>query len=1179
MRRTPRPLGPHVRRDYLSGLLKESIQTRASSGPVDTDMTNSTDPPGNGGAQDPSPYREPNQESRGLSPREQENSAGLRRLDPQLAGLYELGLKLVDEIERPGFAHTLAYVGRELSRGVIRQRLQDEGIEEPRQDAVAAGSSPDGERNRQRIAAALQLPDDDPRVTQWLRMPALFAAWQKYRYGGPSPESVREGFEQFSQMLFGLVASYYATEAELDSLLEVDSPTAEHARHLRDLQLRPAQRRYFFERLRDPQWVALLAYEGFFANPPSREVREDGSWSPRSWPEGDYLIEVATAAPADVARVLLAVPSTNDNPSVWNSVARAASELPANLVVDVVPAITDALKVVPGLTYWSDNVVRLIECLAASECWESFDLADHLLFIAGATSTDSEETVYPHSTDWIVPRFGGHNQRRLLDRVVAALEGLDPERTLSLLLSKVGRVQALVDTLNTESRRPAGSSVEMRLQRSLDPDDDRRPQTNIVTVLGRATVGAAQRLATAGREEAARAFALVKEGRGSFLAGLRCHVLSAAGDSLRGQLDQFLLSDEARSPGYRAPEFAALLRSQFRNASAPARRAYAAAVEVGPDRAELRAGLEAWSQEPVTDADVKNDVRRWQRRILTFFRGDIPQELRGLATQLGLDGVTPSFRDQQMAERGTYSEAGAVSVERGETQNLAGWTVEEVVEFLRKGSAADFTALHKYAEDQPADGVALLVGCAAGSLAPGAVDGVLSGLAEAVKSGAQLDWPLVLRNLRQIFGQIATLEAPGVAVLADWRRAVDYGVRLIRQGCAGDAIPAEHARDVWDALEEAAALDLVWSDPIRNHVTNLDGVLSAALNDAAGAIARAAIAAGLWQYRSCLQSGDASSEGERAAARALVEARLVPVLDALLDVNGVYRPVPRAVIGEHLPWLYLLVPEWVDHNANRLLQGGLEDPFTNPAWTAYILRNVLYDTVFHALRPWYLQAASHAEMWKATLRKVAQRPEQGAKRLAGHLVTAFLRGLIRRGEDDRIFEIAYANLSPSDWSYAYFQIFRDFREGDGPVPAAIIEKLTALWEWRVSELSQRQGVEATTEEARGLARFLSTPHIPVESVVRLGPDTARLAEGRVMVDWGELLELARSDPEGAFDIADAVLRGTLRGRHGYVHVEEVKPVLGLILRSARREVRDRARALIDQLGERGYRDFKDLLDD
>ena len=266
-------------------------------------------------------------------------------------------------------------------------------------------------------------------------MPARFAAWEKYRDGGPSPDDVREAFEQFSQMLFGLAAPYYATEAQLDALLETESPAAEDARRLRDLQLRPAQRRYFFERLKDPQWVTHLSHEGLFANPPGREVHEDGSWSMRWWPEGNYLIEVAPSAPTDVARVLLAVPSTNDNPDVWNSVARAASRLPVDVAADVVPTITSAMKAVPELTHWSDNVVRLIEYLAESGRSEAFDLGDHLLFIVGATSIDPQDAVYPHNTDWIVPRIGGHGRLRLLDRVVAALEGLDPQRTLSLLLS------------------------------------------------------------------------------------------------------------------------------------------------------------------------------------------------------------------------------------------------------------------------------------------------------------------------------------------------------------------------------------------------------------------------------------------------------------------------------------------------------------------------------------------------------------------------------------------------------------------------------------------------------------------------------------------------------------------------------------------------------------------------
>lgn len=1104
--------------------------------------------------------------------------AGLRRLDPQLAGLYELGRKLVNEIEQPGNAHAVAYLGRELSRGVIRCRLRDQGIEESRQNATRPGGAADGERNRRRIAAALQLPEDDPRVTAWFRMPARFAKWQKYRYGGPSPDEVRDDFEQLSQMLFGLVAPYFAAEAELDALLEVDVPAAEHARLLRDLQLRAAHRRYFFERLKDPRWVVHLSNEGFFTNPPGRQVHDDGTWSACWWPEGDYLARVAPNMPADVTRVLVALPLSNDNPDVWNSVAKAASQLPADLAVRVVPAMTSALKSVPGVNHWSDSVVGLIEHLAPSESSEIFDLADHLLFIAGTNAVDPEDAAYRHTTDWVIPRIGGDDWHRLVDRLVAALESTNPERTLSLLLAKIGRVQALADTLRTESG-PLPSNVEMHLRESLSRDNDHRPETNTLRALGRSTVDVARRLAANGPEEATSVIALVEEREGRFFASLRYRVLAAAGHFLTERLDQFLQSEEARNPGYPAAGVAAVLRGQFRNAPERARKAYADAVAEGPDRDELRARLEEWSGQEVTDDEVERRVRGWQRRILTFFRDDIPQEFQHLASELDVASVTPSWRDQQMAEQGSYSEAGFGYVGGEETQDLAGWAVEEVVEFLRKGGAAGYIALEKYAKDQPSDGVDLLAGCAAGTVAPGAVDGVLSGLAEAVKSGAQLDWSVVLRNLRQIIGQTAALEAPSAAVVTEWRRAVDYGARLIRQGCAEDAIAAQYAREVWDALEHAVTLDTVWSEPIRDQITDLDGVLSAVLNDAAGTIASAAIAAGLWQYRSCFQRGQAPSEEQNATARALVQRRLVPVLNGLVNVAGPNHPIPKAVIGERLPWLYLLAPEWVDESTDRLLRGGLEDPVANPAWTAYIIRNGLYDAVFHALRPWYVEAASSAAMWKAKLGRVVQRPREVTKAFAGHLVTAFLRGWIQRGDDDRLFETAYANLSPSDWAYAYFRIFRDFRDGNGPVPAAIVRRLIALWEWRVSELTRQPRMEATVEEAKGLSRFLYTPHIPADALVRLGPRTARLAEGRVMLDWGRLLELAHSDPEGAFEVADAVLDGTLRARHGYVPVDEVKPVLGLVLRTAEAEVRERVRGLIDRLGERGYRDFRDLVDD
>ena len=56
---------------------------------------------------------------RPLTERELETWRQLQRLDPQLAGLYAFGLTLEWETDRPGRASALAFVGRELSRGVI----------------------------------------------------------------------------------------------------------------------------------------------------------------------------------------------------------------------------------------------------------------------------------------------------------------------------------------------------------------------------------------------------------------------------------------------------------------------------------------------------------------------------------------------------------------------------------------------------------------------------------------------------------------------------------------------------------------------------------------------------------------------------------------------------------------------------------------------------------------------------------------------------------------------------------------------------------------------------------------------------------------------------------------------------------------------------------------------------
>ena len=63
-----------------------------------------------------------------LTANEQATAAQLRLRDPQLAGLYEGGIRLMGQIHQPGNVYLLAHCGRELSNGVLQLLLDEEGI-------------------------------------------------------------------------------------------------------------------------------------------------------------------------------------------------------------------------------------------------------------------------------------------------------------------------------------------------------------------------------------------------------------------------------------------------------------------------------------------------------------------------------------------------------------------------------------------------------------------------------------------------------------------------------------------------------------------------------------------------------------------------------------------------------------------------------------------------------------------------------------------------------------------------------------------------------------------------------------------------------------------------------------------------------------------------------------------
>ena len=1064
-----------------------------------------------------------------LSSRERETVGELKHLDLHLAGLYERALALVREIDQPGTAYLVAHAGRELSNGVLELLFREEGLAVTAEDLERA---PSDERHRPRIAAALGLQPDDPRVDEWFYVARRFAGLCHWRDGGPDSAAVREAFERFASLLYGRVAPYYATETDLDALLAIETPTREHAKQLRDLQLRPGQRNYFFRQLKNPAWAEHLAAERFFQSPPGRRTNDDGSWSANPWPEGDYLVVAAPDEPEAVLEVLRSIPPTNDNPIVWDLAAKAARQLPAARAARIVPRLNNALRTVPAWIF-TESVADLVVFLAESGRKEAFDLASFLLRVVDPNEVRGVEGLRSRQrTEWVFPCFVSYDDGELLERVVGALEASDAKRTLRLLLSKVQRLGRLSDDL------------ELRWDRGLadlHAESDPGRADMVAVVIGK-TVGVGQRLAARGETEASWAMNRIDSHDANFVTKIGYLVLAEAGRNLRKRVDRILNSSEMREPGYPATEIAMLLRSQFRNASPEERRDYAAAVEAGPSPKTLRNRLRRLFRRKPTKEELDR-IRRYQRRILTFFRGDIPEELRGLAERLDVLEATPSLREQKLAEVGLYM--GPTSWGEGpgdespiSTEELAQSSVGEIVALLVEwtpekgiGSSAGFRGtLTEYATKNAGTALEVLEGALREGANPSTLRAVLHGVRDAADAGSNLDWAAALATVRCIVSHVRALDPDANADVGQWRRTASVAIRLVEVGCRKNSVSHEHVGEIWQIIGEVTTAPAIWN-VAHSDDHSLDAVLMAQLNDTTGDAANAVMSAALWDYRSRVGDEPEASTGAKAAARAAVQEELVPVLDRWLQDEGPNAAVPRAVLGDYLPHLHLLAAEWIGAHAADLFDGGLEDPVSRPTWTTYISHARLYDDVFRATRPWYLRAAQTPTVWRDAVGDSFEVAEI-TQRYGEHLITAVLRGLVTVEDEDALLETAYQHMAPSGWRRAYWLIFRSWSDADEPPPADSVQRLLSLWEWRVSQLGTHPDAAAAMEEAKELGWLFHTPHLPDADRIRLGLETARLARGQLQMysRWDEMLSLAQTDPDGSYLIAEEVLlAGLYRG--------------------------------------------------
>lgn len=1100
-----------------------------------------------------------------LTPDQQATWQALQRLDPHLAGLFSRGIGLLDEIGEPGVAYLVAHAGRELSNGVIRRLASDIQPVADEEGNVA----PD-ERNRLVIAPVLGLPPEHPLVSAWMRVQRRLVKQVHYRERGPDQLRVREAFEALVDMLYGRVAPYFTTQAELDGLLAIPHPASTDLERLRRVLLRPAQRAYFFDRLAHPDWLEPLAVEGVFANPPEAVQEPEGRWRWRAWPEGTYLVRIAEAEPAAVARVLMSIPAELQNAAVWAAVGRAAARLPqphARPLARRVVAALNRTGVQAG-----EVLLDMAVHLAQLGDPEAFKVARALL---DCVPTEPESSNVP-----LALRSGGLPPLRLryletyglpeaVDRLLPVLERLHGMRTIKLLAHRLDDVIKETARLEEERRVRIRGWSPTNLE---DADDELDLRTRFAVALA----GSAARVAVGG-EEQANSVLQVLDGfpDDDVFDRIRLHVLTAAGHLVPIARDLAIMQTERidRTP---AREFAALLRAQFASASPQAQRVFRYALDRGPDPflvSHVVAGDE------MDDEMIRAKVEEWQRKALRYFRDSVPPSLRDLEERLGPDprAVEDAAYQRELDENGFAIRVGTgpLYVEQSplEPDALLGMAPQAVLEFLlvwkpgrehtSEPSAHGLAnALESAVAAEPRALEPLIASAAGAALRPEYLDGLLRGLRMAVTAGREIPWEAALDLGDFVFERLETAVG-GNAMLWGW--AADAAIRLVEAGCSLDRLPPDLAERLWSSLERWNGPAAI-TPPDSPRLDDSSRSFSAeATTSRAGRFTRALLEAILWSWRNKAVS---SPKG--------VCERLFPLLESVLAESGPGAHAARMVIGRYIPHLWELDREWTLAIAERVFAPAPEAPHLQPGWIGYLELREVSDELFRDLRPWYREFLASVEPVDNEQFQRAGNAET-LEAAARHVVRAVIRGSLP--PSDSLAEALFTRAPVAVVGRAYWSLFREWTDAAQPVSREIQQGLLRLWERRLNILESDAAAERARDEAAEMDWLVRIPHIPLDEVIPLARRTIALASrrGRVRPMWERVGEFSQVDPAAALEMTSDLVDARLQGDYPDFPMHIVGPILQRGLASADEGSRERARWLVHRLGEAGFTEFGALL--
>lgn len=844
--------------------------------------------------------------------------------------------------------------------------------------------------------------------------------------------------------------------ARLDRLLAVPNPgVAEFDEFAKTIPSTPQVLDYFFLRLASPGWFPGLNKRGVFDQPPAPiEDIEQGTIAFPRWPAAPYLKSVAGKYPAEVARIVASLQSTNVR--AQDQAVEVVLELPVKHALEVVPKIQEWIPRMLRFRFFGAPVVLLAEKFAAhGERAAAVDLVRQLL--APPEVPDGDDAAVTWRRNEEVPHP--------LERRAEGLFG------------------ALVACLGFGVVDLVGDPLEERLRARLTREDDGQlpygplgvrdhTKTWLPRVGSEAPYRSHEMLGFLAYHLRQALDALIAAGvpAGEVVAALRRKGsllfrrmeldLLASHPDLAPDLVRETLLDRRFYDEYEvSAEYASLAERAFGMLEEAEREQLLGWILEGPDL--------AWEADEERRTRWREQhVRDWLALLRPHL--DVPRV-----------GLLERLIDRHGEPRPIAQNEPAVSFWSGPTSpvektDIARMSIDELLAFVRTWvpEGAWMSATHEGLARAIADDVAAGPERYADrapdfeGLDPTYVRALLNGFDEALRAERFFEWVPVLTLAEWVIAQAVGPDEPsegGFDRDTDFRPARKALASLLKRGLArhGDGgLPLAERRRVWELIRILA------SDPnpspayeARWGGDNMDPA-TLALNTVRPYAHSAAVEYAIWvnYHQNAL---------EYSVGMASVP-ELKALLEATLDAGHDPSATVRAAIGQELGRLVWLDAEWVKAVREALFP---EDETLLP------LRLAVFDTF--VLYGWKTAAVVETipEEYTAAIRRAGtnrgtRRGEEPDRHLADHLMSLYWQGVIPlTGEPGLIrefFSTVPGELRKRAIHYVGWSLFRT----EKPVPPEPLARLRELWEWRAAELEAQIAADVAADAARGeMAEF------------------------------------------------------------------------------------------------------------